>query len=67
MITIRKFKDFVIDTLPEESPLRKVLVEEDNEMSQEEFLAKFPLWWELAGVVPDAMMHKRPILSDFKT
>ena len=55
----RKFKDFVLNTLPAESPLCKVLAKEDDEMSREEFLAKFPIWWELASATPTIMIQRK--------
>ena len=58
-VSIRKFKDFVFTALPEESPLHKVLAKEDDEISREEFIAKFPIWWELATVVHPVLIKKK--------
>lgn len=59
IVNIGNFRKYVTSCLPVESALQKVLEKESDELSGEEFLAKFPIWWELAGALssaPNALM-----------
>ena len=43
-VNLRALKKFAAEKLPEESPLRDVLMLEENEISASEFLSKTKTW-----------------------
>jgi hypothetical protein len=49
-VDIRPLKDLAIEMLPENSPLRKVLLAERDRMSPYEFLAKMETWQYLLRI-----------------
>lgn len=48
-LSIARLKELVLKALPPSSPLYRVIASEPDELSVEEFIAKLPIWWELAG------------------
>jgi hypothetical protein len=46
-IDIRRLKRFALEHLPRDSPLRDVLLAEEDELSVQDFLAKMDLWLKL--------------------
>jgi hypothetical protein len=49
-VRIVKVKEFAARNLPEASALRRLLLEERDEIDREEFLAKMDLWLKLLRV-----------------
>ena len=47
-VNIAKLKDFVVRNFPPGSPLQVIFVDEDDELSAEDFLAKLPIWLKLS-------------------
>jgi hypothetical protein len=47
-LDISKLKSFAIDNLPVGSPLREILLGENNEMTVDVFLARLPLYLRLS-------------------
>jgi hypothetical protein len=47
-VNIAKLKDFVARNFPPGSPLQVIFVDEDDELSAEDFLAKLPIWLKLS-------------------
>lgn len=49
-IDVRDFKQFVAKNYSAETPLYKVLISERDEISREDFAAKFEVWLKLVGI-----------------
>ena len=52
-IDISRLRNFALDTLPPESPLREVLAAEANELRVDVFLARLPIWLRLSTLQKD--------------
>ena len=46
-VKMGRLKDFAVDSLPEWSTLKKVLLSEKDEMDVKEFVAKMEIWLKL--------------------
>jgi len=57
-VNLRSFKEFVAKNFDETTPLYKLLMSERDEVSREEFAAKFDVWLRLVtlSVPGDAKM-----------
>ncbi len=49
-VSLRSFKEFVAKHFEETTPLYKVLISEKDEVSREEFAAKFDIWLRLVNL-----------------
>lgn len=49
-VSLRNLKEFVAKNFNERTPLYKVLMSERDEVSREEFAAKFDVWLRLVGL-----------------
>lgn len=49
-VNLRNLKEFVAKNFDERTPLYKVLMSERDEVSREEFAAKFDVWLRLVGL-----------------
>lgn len=49
-MNLRSLKEFVAKNFDERTPLFKVLMSERDEVSPEEFAAKFDVWLRLVGL-----------------
>jgi hypothetical protein len=47
-VDIRQLKLFVMEKLPNDSPLRLILLVEEDTLEISDFLVKLPLWLKLA-------------------
>jgi len=50
MVNIRNLKEFATKQLPKDSALREVLLKEPEEIEVNEFLARLPLYLQLASM-----------------
>ena len=48
LVNVRRLKSFAIDNLPHESPLREVMLYENDELDALTFLARLPVWLRLS-------------------
>jgi hypothetical protein len=48
-VNISELKNFVIKNFPLESPLKRVLVNEEDVLSAQDFLAKLSIWLKLSS------------------
>lgn len=46
-LNLLRLKQFALESLPAESPLRSVLLSEDDQLSVQDFIAKMDLWLKL--------------------
>lgn len=46
-VSMRKLKDFAFEKMPKSSPLRDLLLAEDDELDAEAFFAKTDVWLKL--------------------
>ena len=46
---MRGFKDLAVSRIPQDHPLREVILAEKDEIEVEEFLLKLEVWLNLAG------------------
>ncbi len=49
-VSLRSFKEFVAKAFDETTPFYKVLMREKDEVSREEFAAKFDIWLRLVNL-----------------
>ncbi|MGD0319660.1 MAG: hypothetical protein ABSB56_08190 [Nitrososphaerales archaeon] len=49
-VNLRSLREFVAKNFDERTPLFKVLMSERDEVSREEFAAKFDVWLRLVGL-----------------
>jgi hypothetical protein len=47
---MRRLKQFALESLPAESPLRSVLLSEADQLSIQDYLAKMDLWLKLLSL-----------------
>jgi hypothetical protein len=49
-VSLRNLKEFVVKNFDERTPLYRVLMSERDEVSREEFAAKFDVWLRLVNL-----------------
>ena len=65
-LEIKRLKDWSISALPPSSTLRNVLLQEDDELSVEEFLIKSTMWMKLARLEESSIRPRARMMADLE-